>query len=207
MRAWLLLAALALGAGALVWALRSQPGTPPDLLPADTAPAGTPLPDGLVVPQGAVLLGPVLVIGPSEEPAGDWIAVMALTGNPLAAWDDLIGGLAGMGPDVRLNNRSGPGCRVDRDGFDCEVTITGRDPGSDASLAVGARLGSRAGDVTGRYLIVVERVRLERPPPGPGPSGPAAWTGGDPPRPRAARRAPGAGGRGDAGPVHPRLPG
>jgi hypothetical protein len=64
---------------------------------------GAPLGDGLVVPEGAELVGPVFPL-PVREPVGGaepsdpgWAAVLAVTGHPFDAWDGLAGQAQGLG--------------------------------------------------------------------------------------------------------------
>jgi hypothetical protein len=64
---------------------------------------GEPLADGLVVPEGAELRGPVFPL-PIEEPIADgeptdpgWAAVLAVTGDPFDAWDGLAAQAQGLG--------------------------------------------------------------------------------------------------------------
>ncbi len=164
---------------------------PPSLpaLPSSgpTAGPGTPLRDGFAVPDGSVLLGPVLV-----QEQGEWLAVVAVTGDPFAAWRDYARQLADRFPDEGIVPEQGPGCSVDRDGrFGCQLTVDSLDGSTGETVFAGATLLNPPDDVTGRFLVVVRHARY---PVAPGPDGALGerptWTGGAFPPPRPARQPP-----------------
>lgn len=179
---WLLVPALAL-AGFLF--LRRSP--PPPALPSSaTAPAGSDLPDGFKVPEGSLQLGPVL----RSNAESDWKAILAVEGDPLEVWEDYLGQLADRFPDKGVEPSSRQGCRTTREGFGCAISVMSGEPGG--TLVAGATLLNARGDVTGRYLLVMQSTRYQ---PALQFSGvlPDPWKGGPAPDPRAARKAPKAG--------------
>jgi hypothetical protein len=66
----------------------------PQSAPEDTSPSGTDLADGFVVPDGAVLLGPLLparVFGNGADiTAPGWTALLEVVEDPLAVVEDLV---------------------------------------------------------------------------------------------------------------------
>jgi hypothetical protein len=177
----------------------SDGGTAPADLLAELSGAGTPLPQGMQVPDGAELLGPVVVtdVAAGGEPA-TWFAVLAVVGDdPLAAWSDYIGQTAAAHPNLGLDAAAAQGC-MPYDGPNAPETgsshIAGLDPL--CSLHVGrasAELTSPMGDVTGRWLLTVSgntgsdwRAAADL-------ADIATWPGPEPPRPQPARPRPGIG--------------
>ena len=186
----LLVLFLVVGAGAVVWFVgRGRSPTLPALLsPETTSGPGTPLPDGFAVPDGSVLLGPVLL----QEQQGNWLAVLAATGDPLPVWRDYARQLADRFPDEGIVPEQAPGCSVDSNGrFGCELTVESPDGSTGGAAFAGATLVNPPDDVTGRYLVVLrhERHPVALDADGPRPERPA-WTGGTSPQPQPPRRPP-----------------
>jgi hypothetical protein len=163
-------------------------------LPADvTAGPGTPLAGGFSVPEGAELVGPVVVtaVDADGEPAA-WSAVLAVVGDdPIAVWSAHLGQVAAADPGLGLDSAAAPGCRpyddpAQRDGGS---SIPRVDPLCElyAGWAY-ATLTSIDGDVTGRWLLTVS-VDGSR---GGDPEGALAypWPGGAAPPPSPARTPP-----------------
>ena len=182
---------LVVGGSAVAWFV-GRDGSP--TLPASLGPTtgpGAPLPDGFVVPDGSVLLGPVLV----QEQPGEWLAVVAATGDPLEVWRDYARQLADRFPDQGIVPEQAPGCSVDRDGrFGCELMVDSPDGTTGGTVFAGATLVNPPDDVTGRYLVVLRHARN---PVALGADGPRrerpAWTGGAFPPPQLGRQPPRAG--------------
>lgn len=187
---WLLIPVVLLAAGAF-WLQRSGP--PPPALPAEaTSPPGTELRDGFKVPAGAVQLGPLLVLQPQAGRLEGWKAILAVTGDPLDAWERYLTQLAELFPSEDVKPATLPGCRVDRqEGFGCEIRVDVPEPGG--TVVAGATILNPPDDVTGRYLMVLESTRY--------PEGfgdvysevPEGWKGGPAPGPDSARRSPAVG--------------
>jgi hypothetical protein len=131
-------------------------------LPAEVlSGADTPLPDGFTVPEGAALVGPVVVtaVDAAGEPA-DWAAVLAVVGDdPLAVWRGYVAQIADAHPDLDPDNVDVVTCRPyavpsNRDGG--SPHIAGLDPLCELYVGpASAELTSIRGDVTGRWLLTV----------------------------------------------------
>ncbi|HEX2052851.1 MAG TPA: hypothetical protein VHJ78_03865, partial [Actinomycetota bacterium] len=187
---WLAGLVAVLIAGAVVWVVAGRGADRPDL-PADSvSPPGTRLPDGFSVPDGALLLGPVLLRGTQGDPAAGWTAVLAVEGKPLDAWKRLAGRIAERYPGSGVDASAAPGCRAPAGtGLVCELSAYSK--ASPATMLLQASLSQPADDVTGRYLIVLSASRLDLPPGMMPPTSESpAWRGGEAPAPRPARRAP-----------------
>jgi hypothetical protein len=201
-----LTAIMVVGGGAVAAVLLATDGdapadnsTTPADLPAELSGAGTPLPDGMTVPDGAELVGPVVVsdVAAPGEPAA-WFAVLAVVGDdPLPVWSDYIGQIAAVHPDLGLDAAAAPGCTpydapdAPEDG---SPHIAGLDPLCELNAGrVSAELTSTMGDVTGRWLLTVsgnadrdwnaaaDRADID------------TWPELEPPRPQPARPRPGVG--------------
>lgn len=134
---------------------------------AHLRPAGTPLPDGLTVPEGTQLLGPVIAFptadpapppGPSSSPPA-WRAIFLVDGPPLAAWDAASAELAQA---VGLESpSSGAGCVVSDSDLECTwwLTFVGTAP----FQAVQLWLGSPPNNVTGRWVVELKVINLAGP--------------------------------------------
>jgi hypothetical protein len=151
---------------------------------------GTTLPDGLVVAEGSARLGPLLVLATDEAGAPhDWLAILAVDGDPLGVCKAYAGQLARLFPGEGIDPGRAPGCKVDRtDGFICWLA-------ADATEEAGARieanlmLDSVPGDVTGRYLLTLRMNRTDYPGDlyrGPG----KPWSGAEVPQPERPRPVP-----------------
>lgn len=152
------------------------------------------LPDGFVIPDDAVLVGPVRVskVDAAGEPAA-WFALLAVVGDdPLGVWSDYVGQFPAAHPDLGLDADTAPGCRP----YDSprsnngSAHFAGFDPLCELHAGrASAALTSVSGDVTGHWLLRV--------------SGNAAsdrdadaefvWPGGEAPPPQPARARPGVG--------------
>jgi hypothetical protein len=187
------LAATVLVAAAVLLLLR-QPFENPSApaLPSEVvAPPGTPLPDGFAVPQGAVQLGPLLVEREEGGRPADWLAVLAIEGDALAAWKDYARRLAELYPEEGVEPEDLPGCGEDRqDGFGCELRVDAPDVGA-GTIVAGATLLNAPDDVTGRYLMVLSVMKFQaRLGSDLYPDERSGWSGGKPPLPEPARRPP-----------------
>jgi hypothetical protein len=166
------------------------------VVPVGTASGpGTPLPDGMAILSGTVLLGPVVVEGLDDDgqPARWSAVVLVESPDPIAVWSDYVAEIerrasssdAGRGPD--LDPDEAPGCsdRGSASGGDegvlCTVDVAG----------LHAELGTVPGDVTGAHLLTLDAdpelhaIGTDRDAP--------TWPGGDAPAPDAARERPDAG--------------
>jgi len=135
------------------------------------SPAGTALPDGLRVPEGARLVGTPMA---HDDPLGTlngipvlgrtWWAVLLVDGDVLDTWAAMRGVLTeALG--LPLDTTEGAGCStepyvgyVGPTGFEC------RDRGAVVTaegdlLGVGAQLQTVPGDVTGQYSILLGSER------------------------------------------------
>jgi hypothetical protein len=127
-------------------------------LPTDAA--GTALPDGLKMPEGAVLLGPVLY-GTGSDPPDSWLAILAASEDPMEAWEDYHAQLANLIGEAPLE---APGCREDSDdGYRCDSRFWLADPANEGKLVLEASLINPPDDVTGRYLMVIDALRVPDP--------------------------------------------
>lgn len=173
---------VAAGAVALVvrpWeGSRARPGVPSSAL----SPAGTALPDGLVVPVGTRLVGTPVQDESEGASTPGWRAVLLVDDDPLRAWRGLLGELD-RALALSLDVDATPGCSDD-DGFACALDVGGTS--ADGPLAVRASIEKVEGDVTGHWTIVLRGDRGAAPPEGV----PAAWTGGDAPDAPGARPRP-----------------
>ena len=186
---WLIIPVVLLAAGAF---RLLRPGPPPPLQAEATSPPGTELRDGFKVPAGAVQLGPLLVLQPQAGRPEGWKAILAVTGDPLDAWEGYLTQLAELFPSEDVSPSTLSGCRVDRqEGFGCEIRIDVPEPSG--TVVAGASLLNAPDDVTGRYLMVLESTRY--------PEGfgdvysdlPESWKGGPAPDPDLHRRSPAVG--------------
>jgi hypothetical protein len=159
--------------------------------------AGTPLPHGFVVPDGAELVGPVVVtsVDGAGEPV-DWFAVLAVVDDPLAVWSAYVQQIAAAQPALGLDADAAPGCLpyddpADRDG---SSRYPGRDPLCELYAGQGsAAMTSTAGDITGRWLLTVAG-NTDSGWDDPSEFGDVtAWPGGDAPAPQSARPEPSVG--------------
>ncbi len=157
--------------------------------PADAfAPAGTPLPDGFTVPEGAQLIGTPLRFDPvsDEASSGSWTAVLSVTGDPIETWSAMLAELF----DVLIvpNDPSDAlGCGTYDGRFECVISRYRPEPAP--PLQVGLDMRPVPGDVSGRYSLVISAVRTEQP----YDYGSDPWPGGSAPAPPPARARPGVG--------------
>jgi hypothetical protein len=151
--------ALVIAVAGTALAVATADERPEPVVPEGTASGpGTPLPDGMAVLAGSVLLGPVVV----EEVDGDgqpasWAAiVMVEADDPLAVWSGYVAEMVRRAPSSDVDPDVAPGCRPGEDGDQaadihdplCELTV-GR---------LRAELASVPGDVTDRYLLTLTTV-------------------------------------------------
>lgn len=176
-----LLVVVAATVGWLVVRAPERPGVPADAL----SPAGTSLPDGLVVPVGSRLVGQPAAAEIAEGVPG-WRAVLLVDDDPLRAWRSLVGTLDDT-LGLSLDASSVPGCTRE-DGLTCALDVAGSSSSGRTSV-VGARIERVEGDVTGRWTIVLTGEDGSTTPPGDLPS----WPGGDVPQAPGARPRPGTG--------------
>ena len=192
MRKWWLLvgAVLVVAVGAT---LRFRQAGPPPLPQELTAPAGSQLPDGFSVPQGAVRLGPVLRLAADTDGRFDgWLVVLAVTGRPLDAWGNYLRQLAARAVTEASDPRPGKGCRIDgQNGFRCDLEQPVAGAGSEGARLVTASLRGVEGDVTGRYLLVL--TAGTSPAARPGVTQAPVWTRRTAPPPPEARESPSVG--------------
>ena len=126
---------LVVGAIAVAWVAgrNGSPSLPALPSSGPTSGPGTPLRDGFAVPDGSVLLGPVLV-----QEQGEWLAVVAVTGDPFAVWRDYARQLANRFPDEGIVPEQAPGCSVDRDSrFGCELAVDSPDGSTGGTVFAG----------------------------------------------------------------------
>lgn len=189
-------AAVVLIAGGAVWLQSNGDGaTAPDVggpapgIPADAlSSAGTPLPDGFTVPQGADLVAtPMRYQLPYPDANPEWQAVLLVEDDPIATWSALVaqmGGLLGVG----IEAETAEGCAMDREDLECYLVRHGP-IGPGGGLSVSAELRTVPGEVTGHYAIQLHGWRTLEPYDYPS----ELWTGGDPPAAPAARPRPAVG--------------
>lgn len=174
--------ALVIAAAGTALAIATGDERPEPTVPAGTASGpGTPLPDGLAVIAGSVLLGPVVVeeVGADGQPTAWSAVVMVESDDPLAVWSDYVAQLVHRSGDSGPDADTEPGCMS-----------PAPDVGELCSLAVGgirAELVSVPGDVTGRFLLTLERSPMVD---DTEPDDVTTWPGGDPPDPEPARDRP-----------------
>ncbi|MDQ3505776.1 MAG: hypothetical protein M3446_08775 [Actinomycetota bacterium] len=184
------LAVVVVIAAGLVWlqsdkADVTRPGTGPGV-PADAlSPAGTPLPDGFAVPEGADLVGTPVQYGfPGSEATREWQAVLLVDDDPIATWSALLGQIGSV-LGVELDAGTAGGCGVNEGRLHCLIT-RGGGSGTGAELSITAELLTVPGDVTGHYTIRLLGERITDPYENPI----DPWPGGDPPPAPGARPRP-----------------
>jgi hypothetical protein len=182
-------------------ASRDEAVEPPTIPASVFSFAGTALPDGLRVPEGARLVGtPMTHDDPLHEydgvpvPARSWRAVLLVDGEVSETWTAtrrVVAEALGIPVDVS----DGAGCWTeDHSGFQCRVggVLAAGDGGQ---LVMSAELETVPGDVTGQYSIVMSTVRQPFPHDGPPALDPDVNPAGVPaaPPPPQARARPGVG--------------
>jgi len=174
---------------------------PPTVPDSVFSPAGTALPDGLRVPEGARLVGtpmthedPLFYYYGEPVPGRTWWAVLLVEGDVLDTWAAMRGVVAealGVPLDTAAD---GVGCSTEPiRGFGCSTG--GVLPTAEGGrLSFSAELQTVPGDVTGQYSILLRSERDLRPlgysdPPRLSPDDPATRpTGPAPPAPEARPR-------------------
>jgi hypothetical protein len=117
---------------------------------------GTELADGLEVAPGSSLLGPVVVTGvDGADEVTSWSALVVVEDDdPIAVWQAYTDQLADRFPEAGLEPADSPGCRPA--GEDADVVGVCSLEADDGRRDVDMTLRSVPGDVTGRYLLVLE---------------------------------------------------
>jgi hypothetical protein len=151
--------ALVTGVGLAIAARSSDPGTTTAGAPG-TAPPGTELADGVVVPQGATQVGstfPDVVTDLDATPG--WTAVLAVDGDAFDVWDDLATQLGDRG--LRMP-ASGLACAWVAPEGEQPIALTGDGPPGGAD-ALQCRAGAVASepDTTGEVLDATVELRSD----------------------------------------------
>ncbi|MBA3801140.1 MAG: hypothetical protein H0X18_19025 [Geodermatophilaceae bacterium] len=188
------LAVVVVIAAGLVWlqsdkADVTRPGTGPGV-PADAlSPAGTPLPDGFAVPEGADLVGtPIRYELPYPDANPEWQAVLLVQDDAIATWSALLTQIRSV-LGVEIEAEAAEGCAINLGQFECYLSRTGSTRPGDDLLWVTAELKTVPGDVTGQYTIRLLGQRTSQLYDFPS----QPWPGGDPPAAPSARPRPGVG--------------
>jgi hypothetical protein len=159
--------------------------------------AGTALPDGFEVAPGSSLLGPVVVDG--VDAAGtptSWFAVLLVEDDPVTVWKSYAAQVAEFAPDSGVDASVAPGCRTaDLIPGDEVCDLIGAVVDSDGTTrSMQASMASTPGDVTGAYLLRLDRYRYPtRAGYGVDPMPPEPWRGDPLPAPYPARPRPSVG--------------
>ncbi|MEJ7824685.1 MAG: hypothetical protein WKF48_04620 [Solirubrobacteraceae bacterium] len=171
----------------------SASSDPPDLRPSSPVGAQRVLPEGLRVPAGAALQGPVLVQRQTDfHPRAIVTSVMSVTGNPRRVWRSLARQLGRRFPDAQIKAGDLPGCAIDpQETFGCGLELEAQQRATKKTLAASVSLRNPRGDITGDYVLTITTFRYPtvrgRSYP---PTKPSRWTRGAFPAPRPARPAP-----------------
>ncbi len=159
----------------------ARPGVSADAL----SPAGTPLPDGFAVPEGADLVGTPVQYGfPDSEATREWQALLLVDDDPIATWSALLGRIGSV-LGVELDAGTAGGCGVNEGRLQCFISRGGAS-GPEEKLSITAELLTVPGDVTGHYTIRLLGERIADPYENPI----DPWPGGDPPPAPGARPRP-----------------
>lgn len=158
---------------------------------------GTPLPDGFEVAPGSSLLGPVVVDGVDATGAPtSWFAVMLVEDDPVTVWKSYAAQVAEFAPDNGIDASVAPGCgTVELLPGDAVCDLIGDVVDSDGTTrSMHASMTSTPGDVTGAYLLHLDRYRFPtRAGYGVDPVTPEPWRGDPLPAPYPARPRPSVG--------------